>query len=146
MTKGKMIKFGPGYGLHKALEARTPQSAQTSNTVARRDLERWYAALAEAMAEIELGPAEVLLLVEAAEKVPDRADLVATLPQVLEGGDAPGYGHVRPGLVAKAEAWSRMDRWAVVDACERYMIQEQQGGTTAEILHRTGLNPYGVQA
>lgn len=142
-----MITFGPDYALHRHLLARTPATSSTSNMVARRDLSRWYEALADAMLGIKLGPAEVLLLVEAAERTPDRNALVASLPEVLETGDAPGYGHVRPGLLEAARGWDRMQRWAVVDACERYILLEEAGGrTTAEILHDIGLNPYGTQA
>jgi len=144
MTRSKLITFGPGYGLHKALEARTAATARTANAVARRDLERWYAVLEQVLRGIELGPAEVLLLVEAVEKTPDREVLVGTLTQVLESSEMPGYGHVRPWLVTKSELWSVVQRWAVVDACERYIIAEKEGGTTADILHRMGLNPYGI--
>ena len=142
----KFIKFGPTYALERHLRARTSVRAKTVNLTARRDLERWYAALQDACPMV--GPAEMLLLVEAVEGTPEEGlpSLVATLPEALAASIAPGYGHVRPELVEKARVWDAMERWAVVDACERYLLQEKEGGTTAEILHRIGMNPYGQQA
>lgn len=138
------VQFTPQYPLALQLRARDPRGYNSPGGIAKRDLGRWYGALDHELRNLKLEVAEMLLLVAAVEgwKTPDGAGLPEALPGIVRGGQQPGYGHVRGPLASRVEGWGHLLRWAVIDACERYVIEEKKGGTQADVMHRVGLNPY----
>lgn len=134
--------------LLKDVQSRDPKALKNPGSVAKRDLERWYALLAEALRDVELSPAQAVLLIrligQATEPI---EDLVASLPDYVERNPQEGFQHVQRGLVRVLSTYGLATRWALVDAVERYEVLIRRspvrpGFTVGMALHLVGLHSY----
>lgn len=142
MASTTPIQFKADEALTAHLRARDPHGAQNPGVTARRGLTLWYEALHRALLGVSLEAAEILLLADVVQvwceiAGCDPANLVEELPQAVRDNQAPGFDHVRAGLAERVEGWNPLERWAVVDYCERYSISLRlYGGTLAEVVAR----------
>jgi hypothetical protein len=131
--------------LRAKIKSRDLKGVENPGAVARRDLERWYGSLKDALDQIKLAPAEAVLLIAVIGKESVHSEaLAATLAMHVEESEEEGYGHVRNRLVQKIEHWDRTTRWAVIDACERYAVYAKRHpeSTLGMALHQVGLHSY----
>jgi hypothetical protein len=127
------------------IQARDPKSLKNPGSVAKRDVERWYAALADALRGVQLNPAEAVLLIRlvSAAEEPTEAFVDGLAGYVL-GRPLDGFDHVRRSLVRKLSAYDRLTTWALVDAAERYVVYQAKHpeATIGMALHQVGLHSY----
>lgn len=126
------VQFRMAPALAGAIAARGPDA----NTIARRDLDRYYTLLNRALASVQFRLAEALLLADVTngtlwqpESIPllwaEVADAIdgdgAAEKWQLAGEDATSAEHFDAGarLIAKLRALTPAQTWAVVDALER---------------------------
>jgi hypothetical protein len=135
-------------GLEPHLTARVGPDAPTSGLI-RRDLERYYAVLADSLREVNLTQAEASLVVDAMNGTlmePHSYRLLwASVSEAIhdEGLDEK-WDVDGPALVEKLRALSPGATLALVDACERYWQRVSRGETAAETSLVSGLQAVGL--
>jgi hypothetical protein len=119
---------------------------QSANLIARRELERYYAVLADSLREVTLTQAEASLIVDAMNGTLSEAHTYSLLwanvaDAIHYDGLAEKWGIDGPALVAKLRALSPGAAMAVVDAAERYFVLASRIGSEdlAETLRAVGL-------
>lgn len=130
------------------LQGRDPQGAVNPGITARKHLMRWFQALEDALLGVVLEAAEILVLVDVVaewDATGSMEMLVDEFPEAIEANETPGYGHVRQELAEQARKWSEIQRWAVVDYIERYIVAERlHGGALPDVVDR--INRMGHRA
>ena len=128
--------------LAPALAARL--AGDSPAAVVRRDLGRYYDALALGLASVALSPGEAGLIVDALNGT--RIELVTAqmLGEEIEDalnldGLAAKWDVDGPKLVATILGWSLVQRLAVVDAVERFWAAGWHASETVERLTAVGL-------
>lgn len=149
------VQFRPGEDILGALRARAPDSV-ARGAIARRDLQRYYAVLADSLASLRLDEREASLVVNALRGViEDEAGyrlMWAGISDAIEGEDLASKWGLSPtdasALVARLRALSPGGAMALVDAAERFWLAVRAEGDspewqarapTAELLRAVGL-------
>jgi hypothetical protein len=136
--------------LLKRISIRDPKGVKMPGATARRDLERWYSALEIALSKVKLDPAEAVFLIKVVGTEPEHNDhFVEFLGAAIQDSDEEGFEHVRARLIHKVSQWDFITLWAVVDACERYVVYQARNAgdpkvTLGMALHQVGLHSYMV--
>lgn len=139
MARAQHVQFRAGDALADQLAARGVQAALSAGNVARRDLQRYYHALAETLKTIALSEAEASLVVDACHGTtfgPWSASLLSAIVDnaIRLEGLADKWQVDGPALVERLRGLSYCQSLALVDAVERYW-QAPDG----EALRRVGL-------
>jgi hypothetical protein len=142
-----MFRVMPDLQAH--LAARTNDRTtdeQSTNLIARRDLERYYAVLRDSLQTVTLTEGEASALVDALNGTLLEAHTYSLLwanvaDAIRYDGLAEKWGIDGPALVAKLRALSPGAAMAVVDAAERYFVLASRIGSEdlAETLRAVGL-------
>lgn len=142
------LSFRAPYPLLNQVQARDPKGLKNPGSVAKKDLERWYGALASAMRDVQISPAAAILLIRIVREVsaegPPTESFVADLPRYVRNNPHEGFEHVRKDLALRLEIHDQITRWAMVDAAERYEVlrETQPEMTSGMALHQVGLHSY----
>lgn len=141
------LNFRAPADLLAKIRSRDPQGLKLPGSIAKRDLERWYAALEAGLEGVTLTPAEAILLARVVRDAP-RVDeaFVTTLIRAVEDSSLTGWEVQQRGLVRKLAAFPLITRWALVDAAERYLAYAEKNpeATTGMALHQVGLHTYDL--
>ena len=110
--------------------------------VGRRDLERYYALLAQSLRRVDLTEAEALAICDALNGTIADSLTVHLLWAVIDDavrlhGLADRWAIDGSALVAKVRGWSLAETLAVIDAVERWLLLD--GKDRVERLRRVGL-------
>lgn len=141
------ISFRAVGSMLNRLQVRDGKSMKNPGTIARRDLDRWYGALQDALEDVRLAPAEAILLIRLVNRADQHdEDFVAGLAAYVADRPEDGFAHVQRRLAQKLAAFDRITRWALVDAAERYAVFQHKhpGATLGMALHQVGLHSYDV--
>lgn len=129
------IQIRPGQTfLLPHLELRGATTNGAAAEVVKRDLARYYDALALALTSVELSVGEASLIVDALNGT--RIDiqtaqlLAAEIADSLDDELAEKWQVDGPALVAKIEGWNLLQRLAVSDAVERFW----SAGNSVEVM------------
>lgn len=133
---------------------RDMKGVQYPGTVVKRDVERWYAVLADALSEVRLAPAEVVVLVSYAASYdgePSHASVIDS-PLVISrrefAMDDERFDEAQEALGRKMTDWSLAGLYAAWDAAERYEVLARRsadsGLSFGMALHRVGLHTYDL--
>lgn len=136
------VQFRPG-DLASALDART-DAGLNRNEVARRDLARYYAALAFELRGIVLSEAEAALVCDACNGVLHDEQTAGWIAEgvadaIVLDGLADKWGIDGDDLIARLRSLRHTQRLAIVDAVERYWVLTERGETMADDLRAVGL-------
>jgi hypothetical protein len=143
------ISFRSG-DLLEPLAARTPEvPAEESmperlTRTARRDLERYYAAISALLASLDFSPEEAAVIAQATAQVAWTDTQVRTLPEQVRRGMQTGrldqaWGVNGPSLISLLETLTLADRYAVVDALERLWLSYRHDRPISKQLITVGL-------
>lgn len=127
------------------VSARDPKDLKNPGSIAKRDLERWYAVLAQARMYINLSPAEAVLLIRVANEVGEIDEEVVTfLVNYVRDHPQDGFAHVQGTLLQKVNRMDYITRWALMDAVDRYRVYQVKHpeATVGMALHQVGLHSY----
>jgi hypothetical protein len=124
------------------VEAEVRRRGERRGSTAARDLRRYYALLAQCLAEVSLSEPEALLVCEAlrGHAMDERSyDLLfgRVALAIAKGGLDRAQGVDGDALVRKLQALDRGQAMSVVDAVERLVLAPE--GTGAERLRAVGL-------
>lgn len=139
------LSFRAGSDLLAKVKSRDPEGLKTPGAIAKRDVNRWYSALEEAIATVRLTPSQAILLVRVVRdaQVIDN-DFVAGLIAHIEDDPEGRTTQTGKGLVQRISSYDRITRWALVDAAERYLayVRKNPGVSVGMALHQVGLHSY----
>jgi hypothetical protein len=140
MALPESFQMRPG-PLAPALAARL--AGESPAAVVRRDLGRYYDALALGLANVALSPGEAGLIVDALNGTRIELTTAQMLGEEIEDALADGLAAKwdvdGPRLVATILGWSLIQRLAVVDAVERFWAAGWHASETVERLTAVGL-------
>jgi hypothetical protein len=139
------LNFRAPEALLAKVKSRDPYDLKMPGTVVKRDLERWYAALDDAMLGVRLTPAQAVLLIRVvrdAERVGEA--FVSNLVIHVERHPIEGWDRWRTELAHTVAACDQLTRWAMVDAAERYLAYAEKNpdASMGMALHTVGLHTY----
>lgn len=144
------LSFRTPEPLLKQIQSRDPKGVENPGAIAKRDVERWYGFLQSGLPQVELTPAEAVVLIHYVgafqgemqhSQVLMAAQSIGSTPQGL--GEA--YAPARASLAAKMADWSVAALYAAWDAAERYEVVAKRGSlntTFGMALHLVGLHSY----
>lgn len=149
------LSFRAPEGLLVLIKSRDRKGVNYPGAVAKRDLERWYALMGDAISEVQLTPAEVVVLAYYASTFDGEPNHwnVAGSAIALQGrqiGLSEEFSASRDTLAKKMSTWSTAAVYAAWDAVERYQVlalrnRADSGDLTFGMaLHRIGLHTYGL--
>lgn len=141
------LNFRAPADLLAKIRSRDPQGLKLPGSIAKRDLERWYAALEAALRTVRLTPAEAVYLIRTVQEAyPVNESFVTVLDQVVDDSWLEGWGAARDTLARKLAPMPQVTRWALVDAAERYLAYAEKNpeASTGMALHQVGLHTYDL--
>jgi hypothetical protein len=133
------------------IRSRDIKGVDNPGAVAKRDLIRWYGVLQQGLGEVDLTPAEAVVLIHFVGAFHDRSVNLSEMlmaHHVINGASLhleEVYTPVRASLADKMANWSTVARYAAWDAAERYQVVSRHGPlntTFGMALHRVGLHSY----
>jgi hypothetical protein len=146
------LSFRTPQSLLEQIQRRDLKGVENPGAVAKRDVERWYGLLQEALSEVRLSPAEAVVLIHyvgALQNEPVHSNILLAAQTIgstsLGLGDA--FAAVRASLAAKMASWSLAGKYAAWDAAERYEVLAVRGPETLTFgmaLHEVGLHTYDL--
>jgi hypothetical protein len=135
----------------KKIQSRDIKGVANPGAIAKRDVERWYSLLSESLKEVEVEPAEAVVMIYAAHRWlsimnGDRLDILPE--QLLQNMGLDGfYRDAQYSLAEKVQGWALGTRAALWDAAERYEVAayREPTKTFGAILHQVGLHSYELR-
>lgn len=144
------LSFRTPADLMQRIRARDIKGVANPGAIAKRDVERWYSLMAEALKEVSVEPVEAVVMIYAANwsLTGMTGHALMDLPETLarEIGLPAFYRDAQLELVEKVERCSLDVRAALWDAAERYDViaHKEPGRTFGATLHQVGLHCYDL--